>query len=127
MVYRVIRPAKHKDRPYKHKNGVGSFEVGTIIGVNHFDTSFKLWQRKTGNVPIAYSEAMELGIASSQLGQACSRREPEPSYMRIVWGTGLQPVLRRITLEFPLTGSTMLPETGTSRTGIASLSKRPHP
>lgn len=62
MAYRVIRPATHQDWLDERKKGIGSSEAGTIMGVNHFDTPYKLWRRKTGvDGPIASSEAMELG------------------------------------------------------------------
>ena len=32
------------------------------MGVNHFDTPYKLWRRKTGiDLPIEQNEAMEMG------------------------------------------------------------------
>jgi putative phage-type endonuclease len=62
MAYRVIRPATHEEWLDERKKGIGSSEAGTIMGVNHFDTPYKLWRRKTGvDGPIASSEAMELG------------------------------------------------------------------
>ena len=62
MAYRVIRPATHEEWLDERKKGIGSSEAGTIMGVNHFDTPYKLWRRKTGvDGPIPSSEAMELG------------------------------------------------------------------
>ena len=62
MAYRVIRPATHEEWLDERKKGIGSSEAGTIMGVNHFDTPYQLWRRKTGvDGPIPSSEAMELG------------------------------------------------------------------
>ena len=62
MAYRVIRPATHEEWLDERKKGIGSSESGTVMGVTHFDTPYKLWRRKTGvDGPIASSEAMELG------------------------------------------------------------------
>ena len=62
MAYRVIRPATHEEWLDERKKGIGSSEAGTIMGVNHFDTPYKLWRRTTGvDGPIPSSAAMELG------------------------------------------------------------------
>ena len=62
MAYRVIRPATHQEWLDERKKGIGSSEAGTVMGVNHFDTPYKLWRRKTGvDGPIPSGEAMELG------------------------------------------------------------------
>ena len=62
MSYKVIRTTSHEDWLDQRKKGVGSSEAGTIMGVNHFDTPYKLWRRKTGiDLPIEQNEAMELG------------------------------------------------------------------
>ena len=42
MAYRVIRPATHQDWLDERKKGIGSSEAGTIMGVNLFDTPYKL-------------------------------------------------------------------------------------
>lgn len=42
--------------------GIGASEVGTILGLNHFETPYQLWLRKTGQTPPQPSNtAMELG------------------------------------------------------------------
>ena len=62
MSYKVIRPATHEDWLAERAKGIGSSEAGTIMGVNKFDTAYKLWRRKTGqDGPIPMNEAMELG------------------------------------------------------------------
>ena len=62
MAYKIIRPATHEEWLEQRLYGIGSSEAGTIMGVNHFDTPYKLWRRKRGiDGPIASNEAMELG------------------------------------------------------------------
>lgn len=62
MAYKIIRPASHEDWLEERKKGIGSSEAGTIMGVNRFDTPYKLWRRKTGqDGPVEMNEAMELG------------------------------------------------------------------
>ena len=62
MAYKVIRPATHEEWLEERKKGIGSSEAGTVMGVNHFDTAYRLWRRKTGLDPaVESSEAMELG------------------------------------------------------------------
>lgn len=62
--YRVIRPANHEEWLEERKKGLGSSEVGTIMGVNAFDTPLKLWRRKCGlDAPIEETDVMALGHA----------------------------------------------------------------
>lgn len=62
MSYRIIRTSSHEDWLEQRKKGVGSSEAGTIMGVNHFDTPYRLWRRKTGmDLPVEQNEAMDLG------------------------------------------------------------------
>lgn len=62
MSYKVIRPKTHEEWLEQRFYGIGSSEAGTIMGVNKFDTPYKLWRRKTGiDGPIPGNEAMELG------------------------------------------------------------------
>jgi len=62
MSYRIIRPATHQEWLEERTKGIGSSEAGTIMGVNKFDTAYKLWRRKTGqDGPVEMNEAMELG------------------------------------------------------------------
>lgn len=62
MGYRIIRPASHEDWLEERKKGIGSSEAGTIMGVNKFDTPYKLWRRKTGvDGPVEMNDAMRLG------------------------------------------------------------------
>lgn len=62
MSYKVIRPKTHEEWLEQRLYGIGSSEAGTIMGVNRFDTPYKLWRRKTGiDGPVPGNEAMELG------------------------------------------------------------------
>ena len=62
MSYKVIKTTSHQQWLDERKKGVGSSEAGTIMGVNHFDTPYKLWRRKTGiDLPVEQNEAMEMG------------------------------------------------------------------
>ena len=62
MSYRVVKTTSHQQWLDERKKGVGSSEAGTIMGVNHFDTPYKLWRRKTGiDLPVEQNEAMEMG------------------------------------------------------------------
>ena len=62
MSYKVIKTTSHEQWLDERKKGVGSSEAGTIMGVNHFDTPYKLWRRKTGiDLPVEQNEAMEMG------------------------------------------------------------------
>ena len=64
MSYRIIKPATHSEWLSERTKGIGSSEAGTIMGVNKFDTAYKLWRRKTGqDGPVPVNESMELGHA----------------------------------------------------------------
>ena len=66
MSYKVIKTTSHEQWLDERKKGVGSSEAGTIMGVNHFDTPYKLWRRKTGiDLPVEQNEAMEMGYSLS--------------------------------------------------------------
>ncbi len=64
MSYSIIRPADHAGWLAERAKGIGSSEVGTIFGVNSFDSPLKLWRRKVGlDGPVEETEAMTLGHA----------------------------------------------------------------
>jgi putative phage-type endonuclease len=44
----IIRPSTREEWLEVRKGGIGSSEVGTIIGVNKYETRIQLWRRKTG-------------------------------------------------------------------------------
>ena len=62
MSYTILKPATHEEWLEERSKGIGSSEVGTIMGVNHFDTPYRLWRRKVGiDGPVESNEAMEMG------------------------------------------------------------------
>ena len=46
----TIRANNHKEWLEARKGGIGASEIGTILGVNPYDTPYQLWLRKTGRV-----------------------------------------------------------------------------
>ena len=68
--YEVIRPATHDEWLQQRTLGIGSSEVGTILGVNPYETRYQLWRRKRGidppkqqNDAMMWGHYMEDGIA----------------------------------------------------------------
>lgn len=62
MAYTIIRPADRQEWLAQREKGIGSSEVGTILGVNPFQTPYQLWRRKKGlDAPIQENEAMRAG------------------------------------------------------------------
>lgn len=47
----VIVSKTHEEWLKSREGGIGSSEVGTILGVNPYETPYQLWLRKTGRVP----------------------------------------------------------------------------
>lgn len=47
----VIRPSSREEWLALRREGIGSSEVGTVLGVNRYETPFQLWLDKTGQVP----------------------------------------------------------------------------
>lgn len=62
MSYTIIRP-KDRNEWLKHReSGIGSSEVGTILGLNPFETPYQLWRRKKGlDAPKQENFAMKAG------------------------------------------------------------------
>lgn len=62
MSYTIIRP-KDRNEWLKHReSGIGSSEVGTILGLNPFETPYQLWRRKKGlDAPKQENFAMRAG------------------------------------------------------------------
>lgn len=48
MAVTIINPKSHDEWLALRGTGIGSSEVGAILGVNPYDTPFQVWQRKTG-------------------------------------------------------------------------------
>lgn len=44
----TIRPKTREEWLNLRKKGIGSSEIGTLLGVNPFETRYQLWRRKTG-------------------------------------------------------------------------------
>lgn len=68
--YNIIRPATHDEWLQQRTLGIGSSEVGTILGVNPYETRYQLWRRKRGidppkqqNDAMMWGHYMEDGIA----------------------------------------------------------------
>lgn len=62
MAFTIIRPADKQEWLAQREKGIGSSEVGTVLGVNPFETPYQLWRRKKGlSAPIEENEAMRAG------------------------------------------------------------------
>lgn len=62
MAYKIIRPVDHDAWLQERSKGIGSSEATTLMGVNHYEDRYKLFMRKTGQIPPKEStEQMELG------------------------------------------------------------------
>ena len=49
--YTIIRPQSHEEWLQHRGGGLGSSEVGTILGLNPYETPYQLWRRKKGLDP----------------------------------------------------------------------------
>ena len=93
----IIKPASHEDWLAVRAKGLGSSEVGTVLGVNGYDTPYKLWLRKTGQAPAVptsvvmqigheledyvarlFSEATGVAVDESTAGDWCVRNDSRP-------------------------------------------------
>lgn len=62
MAFTIIRPADRQGWLAQREKGIGSSEVGTILGVNPWETPYQLWRRKKGiDAPVEENEAMRAG------------------------------------------------------------------
>lgn len=62
MAYKIIRPADHEAWLQEREKGIGSSEATTLMGVNHYEDRYKLFLRKTHQIPPKEAtEQMELG------------------------------------------------------------------
>ncbi len=62
MSYTIIRPKDRQEWLSHREGGIGSSEVGTILGLNPFDTPLQLWRRKRHiDPPMQENEAMLMG------------------------------------------------------------------
>lgn len=61
-MYEIIRPKSHEEWLNERKNGIGSSEIATILGVNPWETPYQLWRRKLGlEAPQEENFAMKAG------------------------------------------------------------------
>lgn len=62
MSYKIYRPKSREAWLELRKGGIGSSEVGTILGLNPYETPYQLWRKKKGlDAPSAESFAMRAG------------------------------------------------------------------
>lgn len=62
MAFTIIKPADRKAWLAQREKGIGSSEVGTVLGVNPWETPYQLWRRKKGlSAPVEENEAMRAG------------------------------------------------------------------
>lgn len=62
MAFTIIRPASKAEWLAQREKGIGSSEVGTVLGVNPWETPYQLWRRKKGlDQPKQENEAMRAG------------------------------------------------------------------
>ena len=62
MAYKIIRPESREAWLQEREKGIGSSEATTLMGVNHYEDRYRLFMRKTGQMPPKpASEQMELG------------------------------------------------------------------
>ena len=62
MSYTIIRPKDRQEWLKYRESGIGSSEVGTILGLNPFETPYQLWRRKKGlDAPKQENFAMKAG------------------------------------------------------------------
>lgn len=58
----IIRPASREQWLKIRESGIGSSEVGTILGLNPYETPYQLWRRKIGiDAPKEQNFAMRAG------------------------------------------------------------------
>lgn len=62
MAYTIIKPKDRMEWLKHRESGIGSSEVGTILGLNPFETPYQLWRRKKGlDAPKQENFAMKAG------------------------------------------------------------------
>lgn len=60
--HKLIRTANHDEWLACRSKGIGSSEIGTLLGLNKFETPYQLWRRKMGmDAPKEENEAMLMG------------------------------------------------------------------
>ena len=62
MATTILRPSTHAEWLEARKRGIGSSEIGTICGLNPYETPYQLWRRKMGiDSPKEETFAMKAG------------------------------------------------------------------
>ena len=62
MSFTIIRPRDRQEWLSQREGGIGSSEVGTILGLNPYQTPYQLWRRKLGiDPPTTENFAMRAG------------------------------------------------------------------
>lgn len=62
MSYTIIKPKDRREWLKHRESGIGSSEVGTILGLNPYETPYQLWRRKKGlDAPKEENFAMRAG------------------------------------------------------------------
>ncbi|MGM9759308.1 MAG: YqaJ viral recombinase family protein [Parabacteroides sp.] len=62
MSYTIIRPKDRQEWLRHRESGIGSSEVGTLLGLNPWETPYQLWRRKRGlDAPKEETFAMKAG------------------------------------------------------------------
>lgn len=79
----VIVSKSHDEWLKSREGGIGSSEVGTILGLNPWDTPYQLWLRKTGQVKVVEQENF-LMKAGHYLEDAISRFYADEAKVEIV-------------------------------------------
>lgn len=70
----TVKASNHSEWLEARKQGVGASEIGTILGVNPYDTPYQLWLRKTGRAPaVEENFLMKAGhYLESAIAQFCA-------------------------------------------------------
>ena len=62
METEIVRPQSHQEWLELRENGIGSSEIGTIAGLNPYETPYQLWRRRVGiDAPRPETFAMRMG------------------------------------------------------------------
>lgn len=72
MSYTIHRPKSREAWLELRKGGIGSSEVGTILGLNPYETPYQLWRKKKGlDAPTQENFAMRMGHYLEDAVAAC--------------------------------------------------------
>ena len=89
----IIRPKSREEWLQLRSKGIGSSEVGTLVGVNPYETPYQLWRRKKGlDAPKAETFAMKAG---HYLEEAVARFWQDETGKRVIKRSAGDWVIRR--------------------------------